>query len=322
MAAPMVKTRFPGIYRRGSRYTVVYRDPSGRKRKLTARTLAEARDLQARVKADVARGEYRDPGNVTLAEYVETWIESYQGRTSRGFREATRADYRSALTRHALPVPRFQAPRRDRPRRREGVGGADREDRRCASHGAPRARATLGVPGYSGRGWADRVEPVRRRSGCAAGAACRAVGEAEGARARGDPTLPRMRGPGVAGVLRGARDDRAARVGGAAHVERHRCRTAGVRRSAGLRPEHDGGAQEPLRAPDDPAGAESRARARGALRGDWGAEEGVSLVFGRVDGSPHTQAQVRHAALLPARRAAGVEAGLSRVPPRLRVHPV
>ena len=33
----LVKTSVPGIYRRGSRYVVVYRDPQGRQRKRFAR---------------------------------------------------------------------------------------------------------------------------------------------------------------------------------------------------------------------------------------------------------------------------------------------
>ena len=35
----------PGIYKRGSRYVVVFRAPYGRQRKRAARTLAEAREL-------------------------------------------------------------------------------------------------------------------------------------------------------------------------------------------------------------------------------------------------------------------------------------
>ena len=55
----LVKTSTPGIYKRGSRYVVIFRDPHGRQRKRTARTLAEARDLKAALTADVKRGEYR-----------------------------------------------------------------------------------------------------------------------------------------------------------------------------------------------------------------------------------------------------------------------
>ena len=93
----LVKTSSPGIYKRGSRYVVIFRDPHGRQRKRSARTLAEARDLKATLTADVRRGEYRALSKVTFAEYAAEWITSYQGRTSRGIRPETLADYRRDL---------------------------------------------------------------------------------------------------------------------------------------------------------------------------------------------------------------------------------
>src|SRR5947209_5238476 len=90
----LVKTATPGIYKRGTRYVVVFRDPAGQQRKRYARTLAEARDLKAALTADVKRGEYRTLSKITFAEYAAEWIESYTGRTSRGTRPETRADYR------------------------------------------------------------------------------------------------------------------------------------------------------------------------------------------------------------------------------------
>jgi hypothetical protein len=48
----LVKTGTPGIYKRGGRYVVRYRD-----RKRFARTLAEARDLRTQPGADLSRGE-------------------------------------------------------------------------------------------------------------------------------------------------------------------------------------------------------------------------------------------------------------------------
>ena len=91
------KTGTPGIYKRGSRYVVTFRDPNGRQRKRSAHTLAEARDLKAALTADVRRGEYRTLSKVTFADYAAEWIESYQGRTSRGIRPETLADYRRDL---------------------------------------------------------------------------------------------------------------------------------------------------------------------------------------------------------------------------------
>jgi integrase len=93
----LVKTGTPGIYKRGGAYVVVFRDPNGRQRKKGARTLAEARDLKATLTADVRRGEYRALSRVNFADYASEWISSYQGRTSRGIRPETLADYRRDL---------------------------------------------------------------------------------------------------------------------------------------------------------------------------------------------------------------------------------
>jgi integrase len=108
---PLERTKVPGVFKRGSRYVVVYRDPQGRQRKRSARTLAEARDLKATLRADVSRGEYRALSRVTFADYAPEWISNYQGRTSRGFRDTTRAEYARDLgldpvTRQPLDPPR------------------------------------------------------------------------------------------------------------------------------------------------------------------------------------------------------------------------
>jgi integrase len=90
----LTKTGTPGVYKRGNRYVVVFRDPQGRQRKRSARTLAEARDLRSSLVADVKRGEYRALSRVTFAEYAPQWLATYQGRTSRGVRETTLDEYR------------------------------------------------------------------------------------------------------------------------------------------------------------------------------------------------------------------------------------
>lgn len=102
-AERLVRTSVPGVYRRGNRYVVVFRDPQGRQRKRSARTLAEARALKAELQADVKRGEYRALSRVTFGEYAREWVASYQGRTSRGIRPETRASYRDHLEREAIP---------------------------------------------------------------------------------------------------------------------------------------------------------------------------------------------------------------------------
>lgn len=103
MAAPHEKTKTPGIYRRGTRYVVRLRDKRGAKHSRSAGTLAEARDLLAVMRADVARGEFRVQGKIAFAVYAREWIETYTGRTSRGFNEQTRRDYARALEQHAIP---------------------------------------------------------------------------------------------------------------------------------------------------------------------------------------------------------------------------
>lgn len=92
-----------GIYRRGGRYIVIYSDPQGRQRRRYARTLSEARDVKATLRADVTSGEYRASSKVTFADYGATWIKTYAGRTARGIREHTRADYRKRLEQDAIP---------------------------------------------------------------------------------------------------------------------------------------------------------------------------------------------------------------------------
>jgi integrase len=96
-AGRMVRTGTPGIYRKGSRYVVVFRDPHGKQRKRSARTLAEARTLKAALTADVNRSEYVAETRVSFAEYAVRWIATYDGRTARGIRAGTLRDYRRAL---------------------------------------------------------------------------------------------------------------------------------------------------------------------------------------------------------------------------------
>lgn len=98
------KTKHPGIYKRGTRYVVVYRDPAGQQRKRAATTMAEARAIKDSVRTDISRGEYVPQTKQTLADYYATWIVSYLGRTKRGIRENTRADYAKQMERHVLPV--------------------------------------------------------------------------------------------------------------------------------------------------------------------------------------------------------------------------
>lgn len=95
--AKMEKTRHPGIYKRGSRYVVVW-TYRGKQHKESHRTLAEAREAKGQRQG----GDRRPASRVTFGEYFEGWIESYAGRTSRGFSETTRPEYRRPIEAHAL----------------------------------------------------------------------------------------------------------------------------------------------------------------------------------------------------------------------------
>jgi integrase len=101
MAAPLERTRHPGIYKRGSRYVVVYR-AGGKQRKESARTLDEARRLKAKRTSQVAEGEFHEQTRVTFQDYAREWVERYQGRGRRGFRESTRDDYGDLLNLYAF----------------------------------------------------------------------------------------------------------------------------------------------------------------------------------------------------------------------------
>lgn len=98
----MHKTRTKGIYRRGNGYVaVVY--VGGKQRKLSARTMAEAKKKRAAYIADNARGEFFEASRVTFREYAEEWVERHTGSNG-SLRSGTRQNYRSDL---ALGAFRF-----------------------------------------------------------------------------------------------------------------------------------------------------------------------------------------------------------------------
>jgi integrase len=101
MAATMVKTKTPGIFKRGSRYVFSYR-VEGKQRWESFRTLEEARRAKSARSTDIERGEFEERSRVTLREYAEPWIEQYLGRGRRGFREGTRDEYRRQLKQYVL----------------------------------------------------------------------------------------------------------------------------------------------------------------------------------------------------------------------------
>jgi integrase len=99
MATPkMERTRYSGIYKRGGRYVVVWRY-RGKQHKSFHGSLAEAREAKAQRQA----GDRRPVSKVGFEDYFTDWIESYAGRTSRGFSETTRPVYRRPIAKHAVP---------------------------------------------------------------------------------------------------------------------------------------------------------------------------------------------------------------------------
>src|SRR5688572_5969041 len=102
MSSPMVRTRHPGIFKRGTRYVVVYK-VGGRQHKESVRTLEAARRLKAARVADRDRGEFQEQSRVRFREYAEEWVERYTGRGRHGFRETTRDAYRRNLERYVYP---------------------------------------------------------------------------------------------------------------------------------------------------------------------------------------------------------------------------
>jgi len=94
---PLERTEVPGIYRRGSKYVVVYR-VDGRQRKQYADTLGEARVIKV-ARDGEARGLRRNP---TLHPVTLAWLDGYAGSGHDSVRDNTRREYRRLLVSFAL----------------------------------------------------------------------------------------------------------------------------------------------------------------------------------------------------------------------------
>jgi site-specific recombinase XerD len=94
---PLERTDAPGIYRRGSKYVVVYR-VAGRQRKQHADTMAEARAIKLSRDGE-ARLLRRGP---TLHEFSLAWLDRYAGNGHDSVRANTRREYRRLLVSFAL----------------------------------------------------------------------------------------------------------------------------------------------------------------------------------------------------------------------------
>lgn len=104
MAVAEQPTQYPGISKRGSRYSVRYR-VNGKYHRASARTLQEARELKRARETARDRGEHDlvTEGKAPLREYAVEWVERYQGNGRKGFAESTREEYRRDLDRYVLP---------------------------------------------------------------------------------------------------------------------------------------------------------------------------------------------------------------------------
>jgi integrase len=94
----MVKTRHPGVFKRGGRYVAVWVH-RGKQRKSFHRTLAEAKEAKARRAAGDTRPASRD----RFEDYSLRWLDAYRGRTSRGLSDRTRELYRADMARWVVP---------------------------------------------------------------------------------------------------------------------------------------------------------------------------------------------------------------------------
>ncbi len=88
----MIRTSVPGIYLRGTKYVITFRDAEGRQRKESYTTLREARQEKAKRAVHMAEGTYSPETHTTLHDYADTWVERYVP-----IRENTRDDYRIGL---------------------------------------------------------------------------------------------------------------------------------------------------------------------------------------------------------------------------------
>jgi integrase len=103
------KTSVPGIYRAHKKacdrkgrcdcpYVIVWRH-RGRQHKERCKTFNEAREKKS-IRDSV---DSKPVERSRFGEYFGSWIDTYAGRTQRGFSETTRPEYRRTIANHALP---------------------------------------------------------------------------------------------------------------------------------------------------------------------------------------------------------------------------
>jgi integrase len=96
--------KHPGVSRRedGS-YSMRVTDGKGRRCRVTGRTISEVKAKAAAVRTDARRGEIHDESQSPFDEYARAWVATCPGRSEKGLRDETRAEYSEVLERHAIP---------------------------------------------------------------------------------------------------------------------------------------------------------------------------------------------------------------------------
>jgi len=97
MVLPLEPSDVPGVYRRGSKFVLVYR-VAGRQRKQSADTLADARAFKLERDGE-ARALRRGP---TLHKFSLSWLDRYAGTGRDSVRANTRRECRRLLVNFAL----------------------------------------------------------------------------------------------------------------------------------------------------------------------------------------------------------------------------
>jgi integrase len=100
-AAPMIKTRYRGIFKRGSKYVITYRDRQGKQRKESSPTLKEARALKQKREMEVRGGRGVDGERVLFHDFAKDWMENFKGKTVQ-IRPRTIKDYQQQMKRYPL----------------------------------------------------------------------------------------------------------------------------------------------------------------------------------------------------------------------------
>lgn len=101
-AAPkMVPTKTPGVFKRGGKYVVTFRDANGRQRKESYRTYEVARSKKREREREVERGEYAPTSNILFHDYAREWADTYNGRRKK-VRQRTKDEYKRDLEAYAF----------------------------------------------------------------------------------------------------------------------------------------------------------------------------------------------------------------------------